>query len=307
MRTSGAKGDYCVEVQFNRGAERPSRIFQAMSQLIESFQSIDLDLARSLAADIEPLAVLEEVEAGSIRAWLSVVLRSVDDEALRELSAKKLIGSYLVKGKQMIVEFLEGKSGIGSQRELHQLEESLFQLAAGTEIRQLPAYSPVPARRLLTDLNAVGAAMAQLGPGESAALIIGARHITINPDFRVPEESMVELLTKETLRSEAVMILKVKKPDYLGQSMWEFRHETRTIPAKISDRDWLVQFQSRQVLVKPGDSIRARVATAVNYDRYGEVVGQNYEITQVLEVVPLPTWVQGKLPLDFGGGGQDGI
>lgn len=117
----------------------------------------------------------------------------------------------------------------------------------------------------------------------------------INKAFRVPEETIYGLLTAETLTSEAEMILRVKKPDYLGQSMWEFRHETRIIPAKILDAEWLARFHNREVVLRPRDSIRVKIQTAVYYDRYGEVVATHYAITQVLAVIAAPTWGQGEL------------
>ena len=81
------------------------------------------------------------------------------------------------------------------------------------------------------------------------------------------------------------MILKVKKPDYLGESQWEFRHETHPIPAKILDEKWLKDFQSRKHDVRPGDSLRAIVETEVNYDYNQEVVGTHYYVIEVKEVI----------------------
>ncbi len=77
-----------------------------------------------------------------------------------------------------------------------------------------------------------------------------------------------ELLTREVIPSQTVLILKVKKPDYLGTSKWEFVFE-HAIEAKILDVDWLVRFQNRREDVRPGDAIRAEVLTEVSTDTKG--------------------------------------
>ncbi|MEB3283227.1 MAG: hypothetical protein VKK42_30335 [Lyngbya sp.] len=84
------------------------------------------------------------------------------------------------------------------------------------------------------------------------------------------------------------MILKIKKPDYLGESKWEFKHEKRTINVKIQDLEWLSKFRNREVVVAPGDAIKAIVEVISKYDFSGEVISIQYSIQKVLEVIPMP-------------------
>jgi hypothetical protein len=46
-----------------------------------------------------------------------------------------------------------------------------------------------------------------------------------NLTFNLALESIEDLIAKETLSSESEMLLKVKKPDYLGESIWDFKME----------------------------------------------------------------------------------
>ena len=295
MSQSFQRGDYCIQIDFEKGSENPSRIFRSMSDLIESFQEIDIDLGRSVATNIEPVLVLEEVEAGSIRAWLRTILRSVDDETLKTLDWKPIVGNYLVKGKKKILEFLGDKEEIKDQSQIHELEKDLLQMAEETKVRQIPAYSPVPAKRLLHDLSRLSESVFPLFEKDTATFISEDHRVAINKSFRIPSELIDEFLTRETIRSQAQMILRVKKPDYLGQSMWELKHEDRAFPAKILDEEWLMKFQHRKVLIQPGDSIRALVEIRVNYDESGEVVSSTYAILEVLEVINVPPLHQTSL------------
>ena len=120
--------------------------------------------------------------------------------------------------------------------------------------------------------------------------------MTINAKFKLVPESIEDLLTQEILTSTSEMILKVKKPDYLGESMWEFRHGTRPFEAKILDSEWLKEFQNRKYDVRPGDSLRTIVKTEVQYGYDNEVVAVHNLIEKVKEVIPLNTTKQLKLP-----------
>jgi hypothetical protein len=63
--------------------------------------------------------------------------------------------------------------------------------------------------------------------------------VQINKSFAVVPEALTDLLVKESLQSEAQMILLVKRPDFLGDARWEFRQGRLPIEAKIFGW-WLV-------------------------------------------------------------------
>ena len=107
--------------------------------------------------------------------------------------------------------------------------------------------------------------------------------------------SIEDLITKETIETDSQMILKIKKPDYLGNTMWDFKHGTRLIQGKILDIDWLKKFQEKEVDIRPGDSLRAIVRTIVKYGHDLEVVGYHYDVTKVIEVIQSKPPNQGTL------------
>lgn len=303
MAENERSGEYYVEVEYEKGSERPSHVFRAMAQLIETFQQIDVHLAASVSIGIEPVVVLEQIEAGSVRAKLATILRSVDDEALKTLDWRAILGTYLVRGKARILRYLDGKTEISNPDQLEILEAELVELAEETNVRQIPAYAPIPRRLLLGDLNAVSAAVGQLSEHESAVAVLEDERVEVPRNFVVSEEAIERLLTTETIDNEAPIILKVKKPDYLGNSMWEFRHEGHKLEANLVDAEWLSRFHRRLVNIGPGDAIRARMRTVVNYDRSGEAVSSHREITKVLEVIPLPPGAQAELIWEEEGAG----
>src|SRR3954447_10755683 len=118
-----------IELGFKPHSEAPSRVFRAMSSLIESFEHTDRLLSRSITARLQPILTLEDIEAGSILTWLKNTLETVDDEALKSGEIKKLIGTYLVTGKKILIDYCNKRTTIGSRAEIEELQSELLDAA----------------------------------------------------------------------------------------------------------------------------------------------------------------------------------
>jgi len=278
--------DFCIEINFQKGTGNPSRVFRTMFELIEAFQALDEDLVKSIDAKIESVVTIEGIETGSIKALLKTMLRCADDEAIKKLDWKPAVGEFLIKAKYFILDFMEDKTGISSREQVAHLEMKLLGLAEQTDIKHLPSYAIIERQKLLSDMSKISSALSYLGRNDKALYRTHDSGIAINSKFNIIPEHIEELLTRETIKSTTERILKVKKPDYLGESKWDFQHETRVISAKILDIEWLERFQAREYDVRPGDSIRATVEEHVKYGYDNEVVGINYNIIKVQEIIP---------------------
>ncbi|WP_373504271.1 hypothetical protein [Aestuariivirga sp.] len=99
--------DLCLTIDFKKGEGNPRRVFDAASLMIEGFERIDALTIGSIDSEIEPLLVLEDVEAGSIKIWLKNVLKATDDQALKEMDWKPAVGKYLVRAKYIALKWLD--------------------------------------------------------------------------------------------------------------------------------------------------------------------------------------------------------
>jgi len=80
----------------------------------------------------------------------------------------------------------------------------------------------------------------------------------------------------------------VKKPDYLGNSKWEFRHtDAGTIEAKMLDADWLERFRAGEVLLYPGDALRVTLRTELPRGFDGVELKPQYSVLRVHDVLRL--------------------
>lgn len=110
--------------------------------------------------------------------------------------------------------------------------------------------------------------------------------MSINKDFNISSEAIQELLTHKVVKSDAELILRVKKPDYLGQSMWDLHYNGKTIQVKILDWGWLHKFHSRQIDLRPGDSLKAKVEVELWLDHDNGLVAEHYTVIEVIDVIP---------------------
>ena len=163
--------DFCIEIQYVKESEDPSRIFRAMSGLIDSCQSLDSHLVKTIDINLEPVLMLEDIATGSLKTWLSNRIKQVPDDSLYNLDWKPLIGQYLVRTKYVIIDFLAGKTSITNIKELKPVIEKIFSLAEETKVRRLPAYTPPEAKYLLEGIRDISTSLSTLSKGDSAIYI----------------------------------------------------------------------------------------------------------------------------------------
>lgn len=297
MAASDLKADFCIEIDYKKESENPSRVFESMTAIIRAFQDFDRDLIKSIDSKIEPVLLLEDIEIGSLRTWLANVLKGIPDEAIKDLSWKKVVGHYLVKSKYIVIKKLEGRTQITDAQVIEDIQFELVEEAKKTDIKELPNYAPINMRRLVDNINKINSALEPLTKDDKAIFKSSVGDATFNLELNVTPEGLEDLVTKEKIVSDSIMILKVKRPDYLGQAMWDFKYNGRLMPAKILHESWLYDFQERKIDIRPGDSLRAKVKTTVKYGYDYEVIGNHYEIEEVLEV--LQAKMDGQTKLDF--------
>lgn len=274
-----------IRIEFERGTGDPSRVFRAMAGLIESTELLDNHLAQCIGANVRTSLILQDVETASLKAVLKTVIEDVPDEALKNGEIKKVIGHYLFKAKHKLLDWCNARDKINERDEIKLLEAELHKLAEQTDIKMLPAYALIETATLLSDINAVNDALDCLGKNDLATFKSPAGTSKYNPRLTVSPEVVKELITREIIASEGERILKVKKPDYLGNSKWCFKYREHMVEAKVFDEDWLRKFQSNHHTLNPGDSLRVILRESVGYGYNNDVVHTEYDVLEVKEVI----------------------
>lgn len=272
-------------VQYQVGHDDPEKIFRGIADLIDTLRRLDRDLAESVATSIRLSYTLDEIEPGSIRAWIRTELEQTSDQDLRDLNWKRIVGRYLVKAKHLTLRWLSERDSVGDPQELLPLERNLLGLAEDTDVLRMPTYTGVPRTKLLQDIQDLSEGVRSLGEGDRVFYVDPEGEVEINRKFYLPPEKYEELVSIEVVPTEHDMTLLVKKPDYLGTAQWEFILGGHVMRAKILDEDWLSRFQRRAVDVRPGDSLRAEVRAEIRRTPAGEITSMRYFVTKVHDVV----------------------
>ena len=279
------KGDFCITIDFDKESPNPERVFMTMSNIITSFKKLDDNLIKSIDKNIQPVLILEDIEIGSIKTWLKQSLEQINDDGLLHLDWRPMVGQYLVKAKYYILIFLENRTQISSSQEVKELQNQLYDIAEQTNVNRFPSYAPITIPKLIDNIDRINNSLATLDKKDKMFFISYEGNASFNLGFNFVPEEIEELLTKEKIENTATMILKVKKPDYLGFSQWEFKYDRRTIFVKIVDDIWLTSFQKRREDVRPGDSLKAKVKVTVKYGYDGNVLNTHYEILKVESII----------------------
>ncbi len=279
--------DFAIYIDFKKDVGNPQRIFQASAALIAAFEKLDKVLCNTVDSKITPLMMLEEIETGSLKIWLKNKLESVDDNALKELNWKTVVGKYLVKAKYVMIDFLNKDIKQGDTDSLLSLSRQLQKIAEETNVRHLPDYKMPDIRELVESMQDISVAKNYLDKQDKLQYLQDSEEpLQFDLTIEWTPEKFEEFLTKEKIEyPEVPMNLVIKKPDYLGVSMWELRHGKTKILAKIEDEKWLLRFQQRKIDVRPGDALRCRVKQELYYGFDNELIAQKHVITKVEDVL----------------------
>lgn len=279
-----AEGLAYLQIDYPAETEDPARIFRAMAKLIDAFYATDRDLLQNISGSLEPVLYLERVEAGSLRAWIRTAVRQLDDDALKNLDWKPFVGQYLVEAKHRLLRWLASDVASRSRGDLSNLQRELESIAPAASSDVL-LVQPLPAPILVQDLRLIADATEDLKPGDTLRYVSETQETAIADQLKFSSEEIRELLTDQVFATENQLVLLIKKPDYLGNSRWEFKLGDHPIEAKIVDQRWLDEFRAGMVPLSPGDALRAQVRIEVFRGFEGNVIDRTYTILRVLDVV----------------------
>jgi hypothetical protein len=287
--------DFGFTIDFKKGRGNPKRVFDTASALIDAFESFDKAVIASIGGKIEPTMVLDDVQSGSMKVRLRNLLLSTDDEALKSGDLKRIVGAFLIGAKYKALEFLKDEDG--ATQGLETLKGELVALAAETDVRYLPDYAPVHEGRLIASLDKIQKAKAELEVGDRLIVNLDATDYEVDLGSTWLPSEALEKEPSEPIEKENTldMVLTVRKPDLIKDTMWQFSHGKSNLSASIKDEQWLAEFRARRIPILPGDALSCTVKCIFSYDEKGELIDQRIEIIKVKGVIQAAA--QDVLPL----------
>ncbi|AMJ65737.1 hypothetical protein [Hymenobacter sp. PAMC 26628] len=268
---------------FEKQSQLPQRVFKTIADLLVVLGKLDSLLAQTAAPELRAELVLEDIETGSIRAKLAVFLRGIPEEAVKSFDWRKVIGHFLNKGLQRFIKFLEDKPGLYSADELKNLQTALEGDAAAASINPLLVPGQIPLDKLVVFIEELTRAVSSLREKEYIEYRSSAGNARFNPHFNTA--NLQALLVTETQNSESEYLVKAKRPDFMGESMWELVLKGHTITAKMADTGWLEDFHEGRVDFRPSDYLRIKLHTETTFRGSFGNPSAHYTVLKVLGVV----------------------
>lgn len=263
-----------------------SRVFDIAAELIRAFEDLDRVLITSIDSKISTQLVLEDLEKSSVKIFLRNILKHLDDQALKKLDWKPLIGQYLVKGKHAALEWLDRDIAESDSAGIEDLTEKMRCLAEETDVRHLPDYPQLNPTRIAQPLDQLQRVKSQFKDGEKLTITLGQDEYEVDTRKTwLPSEHMREVTGERELSNETDIILVIRKPDFLGKTQWQFRHGKTSFNAHITDEEWMKEFHSGEHSLKPGDALQARARFTNLYDENGDLIKTETQIVKVQGII----------------------
>jgi len=280
------QSDIEIYIDFQEDSGSSARVFEIAADLIRALEELDNVLISSVDSEIKTSLILEDIQKSSLKIFLKNVLKQLDDQALKDLDWKPLVGQYLVKAKYIALQWLDRDIGPDEPAGIEDLTQRFRTLAAHTDVLHLPYYPQPNAARLAQPLDRIQRVKQKFREGESLTITLDKTDYKVDLNrIWLPSEHMSDVKAEQELSNTVDMVLVIRKPDLLGKSQWQFRHGKKPFNAPIEDENWLEEFHAGKHPLSPGDALRVRVKFDYKYDKNGDLTESIETILKVQSVI----------------------
>src|SRR6218665_1370651 len=254
------------------------RVFGIVYEITDAIARIDQEIASSVNERVDSELILKGLTQGSVKAYLANKLKNIEDEDIRKLDYRAILGKLLVEIKYELLTWLEKESKQG----IKQLEARINHHIDSSEISDLRVSRSINIKAIFNGLRVLEEAKRKLVSGETINVSMAKKPpiiIANDVDWSLGDIVEESLTVKNFPAAEALLV--VKRPDYLGSSKWDFKFKDTKISAAIEDLDWLKNFHDRNVIIQPGDGLLCLLETSITYDHHMIEVDRAFRISKV--------------------------
>lgn len=279
------KSEYEIRLDFERETENPSRLFRAFAEMIEGVNDLNYFIAQTVNTSIKSKIVLDDIEKGSIIGKLYNELVFGEEGKIDNSPEEEKIESYVEESRAETLKFIsDSKSSV---EDLELLKDRITKIAKEKELTDTFNFDEPDLLKLAKSINDINDSTKNLNDKESFEVKSEHREIKdIKPGTKkIDIDAVEEALTENEIENESEMIYLIKKPDFLGDSAWSFKHGRKAISIKILHEDWLEEFHSGKIVVLPGDSLKVIVKQTSKYNKNGYLISDKFEIIEVIDII----------------------
>jgi len=274
-----------IKLDFLRETQKPSRLFRSFAKMIEGINELDYLIAESVNTSVKSNIVLDDIEKGSIlgKFWNELVIS--EDGQLDNAPENDKIEEYIEESRVEALKFIAEKKS--SVEDLDNLKTTISKIADDKKLTDSFNYAELDSLKLAKTVNTINNSTDELNKNEFFGLKSKNKEVKVinSGTPKIDIEAVEEALTENEIKNESEMFYLIKKPDFLGDSAWNFRHGKKSVTVKILHQEWLDEFHSGKIPVVPGDSLNVLVRQTSKYNRNGYLISDKLEIIEVINVI----------------------
>ena len=286
--------EFSIKIDFDKEVkERPERVFESMSLFIQGFNEINSELIHGFGKTDGIETALSKTREGSLIADLGQYFK----EKSKSVRFGNLLDSIYFGLENTIID----TEKVDSENDVKGFIEKVYEYRASNDqdYNEFMFHAEPDNYKIAKGLKKISEGLDNLAETDEA--LIGRRNefVTISKNFkfpRTPDELFGEEITSHPSRD----ILIIKRPDYVGNSKWDFISSKRNkqVSAKILHKEWLESWRDHGESFWPGDALLVLIKTdRVACGKDGSVKYED-EVTEVVKIIPQKEILQYKIELD---------
>lgn len=274
--------EYSIHIQFDKNIkERPERVFEAMALFIQGFNEVQSELLKGYGESIGFETSLSKTREGSLIADINRYI----EERVRAVSLRKLLDGIYFGIEDAVMH--SGK--IDSEGDVNRFIERVYENKIVKDESYKVFTSPPHANKykVAKGVKKICEGMGKLAETDQANIGVNNNFKPISKRFSFPRSvEDIFRVEKETFPSKDVLI--VRRPDYVGNSKWDFislKRGDKPVSARIVHEEWLNEWKKHKKQVLPGDALLVMIRTTRITCEKKRNIRYEDEITEVIDIV----------------------
>lgn len=234
---------YIIKVDYDSTRDNLSDSLKSLGKIVEGHKRLSDILIKATGEQgiSSTFIKMQNIEAGSIKLYIKRMFKKDNGEAVEN----ECLDMFSKKTTATIIKYMNTKKSIRKE-DIPALREEIienYQNSNGKNILPIADEEIIDCARALQTPD-------ELGEKQNVTTTFLGKDYTYAPDFKVNENEIKEdyVVTEDSLDNS--ILIKIKKPDYIGNSQWTVIYQDKTVEARILDEDWLNRFQNGKLLYK---------------------------------------------------------
>ncbi|XDF80100.1 hypothetical protein AAFX60_017125 [Aliivibrio fischeri] len=267
-----------IRLDYKPCVGKPERVFLAMAAYVSAFESLTYTVGKAVDADLNFTYELSAVETGSLKSVIKCG------------SKIKLIAEAIGSIPRLIANSMVGLDEFDSEESIDKSVCKIEDDLMTQDKVEFPNQINIDRYQYAKDIKKLCQASELLVDGETIDIQTPASSNVVYLNTKVRfDKDVDDLFVEHSTTVKRTETLLVKKPEFLGDSQWDFKSVERNtvFSASIEHKEWLSRYQKCELgHLDPGDALIAFISyDACKLKNAKSFTNRNYKVLHVEKVI----------------------